>query len=44
MADLTVTVEEVKGATLVVLAGPIDGKTIGAFQTQMNSVRDRGAT
>ncbi len=45
MPDLTIAVQEVKGVAstaLVVLNGSIDAKTVIQFQTQLNSVKERG--
>lgn len=45
MPDLTIQVQEVKGlasTALVVLNGSIDAKTVIQFQTQLNSVKERG--
>jgi anti-anti-sigma factor len=44
--DLTIQVQEVKGipgASLVILNGSIDAKTVITFQTQLNSVKERGS-
>ena len=46
MPDLTIQVQEVKGvpgASLVVLNGSIDAKTVITFQTQLNTVKERGS-
>jgi len=44
--DLTIQVQEVKGipgASLVILNGSIDAKTVITFQTQLNAVKERGS-
>jgi anti-anti-sigma factor len=44
--DLTIQVQDVKGvpgASLVILNGSIDAKTVITFQTQLNAVKERGS-
>jgi anti-anti-sigma factor len=44
--DLTIQVQEAKGipnASLVILNGSIDAKTVITFQTQLNAVKERGS-
>lgn len=47
MPDLSIQVQELKdlpGCALITLTGSIDAKTVTAFQSHMNSVRERGIT